>query len=243
MSGEVFIMKSGGGSTLHAVIAVTYPSGSICTCNSKRAADKSGYALFPVKAGTYTVECHTSDNSKSKSTSVTVAESDKGKSKSVKLSYELVLFDYGDKTSITGGWTKSKLRFKEVSGQAAGAAPTVTINSDGSITLGGLSAGTSGSYITVNKIDLSGYSTVRFIGTVTCDDSDMTARSGFAASSNLTEFLQANAAASMTFPSTTSKTYSGTESFLDISSVTGSKNLLFGVYNTTKITIKKLWLV
>ena len=243
MSGEVFIMKSGGGSTLHAVIAVTYPSGSICTCNSKRAADKSGYALFPVKAGTYTVECHTSDNSKSKSTSVTVAESDKGKSKSVKLSYELVLFDYGDKTSITGGWTKSTLRFKEVSGQGGGVAPTVTTNSDGSITLGGLSSGNSGSYITVNKINLSGYSTVRFIGTVTCDDSAMTARSGFAASSNLTEFLQAHAAASMTFPSTTSKTYSGTESFLDISSVTGSKNLLFGVYNTTKITIKKLWLV
>ena len=243
MSGEVFIMKSGGDSTLHAVIAVTYPSGSICTCNSKRAADKSGYALFPVKAGTYTVECHTSDNKKSKSTSVTVAESDKGKCKSVTLSYELVLFDHGDKTSVTGGWNASKLRFKEVSGQAGGAAPTVTTNSDGSITLGGLSSGASGSYITVNKIDLSNYSTVRFIGTVTCEDSAMTARSGFAVSSNLTEFLQPNASASMNFPSTTSKTYSGTESFLDISSVTSSKNLLFGVYNTTKITIKKLWLV
>lgn len=231
-----------GSTSLYAVIAVTYPSGSICTCGGKAAKDTSGYALFPVKAGTYTVECHTSDNSKSKSTSVTVAESDKGKCKSVSLSYQLVLFDYGDKTTVTGGWNTSALRFKQVSGQAGGAKPTVTKNSDGSITLGGLSGGTSGSYITVNKINLAGYSTVRFIGNITSDDSAMMARSGFAASKNLTEFLQANAAASMNFPASTSKAYSGTESFLDISRLTDSNYLLFGVYNTTKIQIKKLWL-
>ena len=87
MSGEVFVMKTGGFASLFTVIEVTYPSGSICTCGGKAAKDTSGHALFPVKAGTYTVECHTSDNSKSKSTSVTIAESDKGKSKSVTLSY------------------------------------------------------------------------------------------------------------------------------------------------------------
>lgn len=242
MSGEVFVMKAGGSASLFAVIAVTYPSGSICTCGGKAAKDTSGYALFNVKAGTYTVECHTSDNSQSKSTSVTIAESDKGKCKNVTLSYQLVLFDYGDKKTVTGGWNTSALRFKQVSGQAGGAKPTVTTNSDGSITLGGLSGGTSGSYITVNKINLAGYSTVKFSGSVTSDDSAMPARSGFAASKNLTEFLQANAAASMNFPASTSKTYSGSESFLDISSLTDSYYLLFGVYNTTKITIKKLWL-
>ena len=99
------IMNMNGGSSLYAVIAVTYPSGSICTCGGKAARDTGGYALFPVKAGTYTVECHTVDNSKSKSTSVTVAESDKGKSISVELSYELFLFDGGDNTGVTGGWT------------------------------------------------------------------------------------------------------------------------------------------
>lgn len=81
----------GGGSRLHTVIAVTYPSGSICTCGGKAAKDTGGYALFPVKAGTYTVECHTSDNSKSKSTSVTVADGDAGKAITVTLTYELVL--------------------------------------------------------------------------------------------------------------------------------------------------------
>lgn len=93
-----------GGDKLTTIIAVTYPTGSICTCGGKVARDTSGYALFPVKAGTYTVECHTVDNSKSKSTSVTVAESDKGKSISVELSYELFLFDGGDNTGVTGGW-------------------------------------------------------------------------------------------------------------------------------------------
>ena len=94
-----------GGAPLYAVIAVTYRSGSICTCGGKAAKDTSGYALFPVKAGTYTVECHTGDNSKSKSTSVTVAESDKGKSFSVTLLYELVLYENGvlHNESLSGG--------------------------------------------------------------------------------------------------------------------------------------------
>lgn len=74
--------------SLYTAIAVTYPSGSICTCGGKKAKDTSGLALFNVKPGTYTVECHTSDNSKSKSVSVTVATSDKWECKSVTLSYD-----------------------------------------------------------------------------------------------------------------------------------------------------------
>ena len=98
----IYVMS---GNPLHAIIAVTYPAGSVCTCGGKSAPDTSGYALFNVKPGTYTVECHTSDNSQSKSTSVTVAGSDKGKSISVRLTYELVLFDNGtDNTAVTGGW-------------------------------------------------------------------------------------------------------------------------------------------
>lgn len=96
------IMNMNGGLSLYAVIAVTYPAGSICTCGGKAARDTSGYALFPVKAGTYAVECHTVDNSKSKSTSVTVVESDKGKSISVGLSYELFLFNSG---SLASGYS------------------------------------------------------------------------------------------------------------------------------------------
>ena len=105
MSGEVFIMRTGGSVSLHTVIAVTYPSGSICTCGGKAAKDTSGYALFPVKAGTYTVECHTSDNSQSKSTSVTVTKDDKGKSKNVRLNYNVFYYEAGKQFSdTTGGW-------------------------------------------------------------------------------------------------------------------------------------------
>ena len=104
-------MVGGGSGKLFAVIAVTYPSGSICTCDGKAAQDTNGYALFNVKAGAHTVECHTSDNSQSKSASVTVADSDAGKVIDVALSYALVLFDKDsgiDRTDIAGGWSKYK---------------------------------------------------------------------------------------------------------------------------------------
>ena len=124
-----------GGTSLYAVIAVTYPSGSICTCGGKAAKDTSGYALFNVKAGTYTVECHTSDNSKSKSTSVTVAEGDKGKVKSVKLSYAKYLIQNGAPTDITGGFTSGATSSGVfvISAPKAGANYTVESKSNNSI--------------------------------------------------------------------------------------------------------------
>lgn len=132
-----------GSPSLYAVIAVTYPAGSICTCGGKAAKDTSGFALFNVKPGTYTVECHTSDNKKSKSTSVAVAESDKGKCKSVTLSYELILFDAGSYASVTGGWSKSgsTLSISATTTSMSGARDTVYTN---------------------NKISVSGYSTLHF---------------------------------------------------------------------------------
>lgn len=145
--GNCFITRRGGGiSKAFAVIAVTYPSGSICTCGGKAARDTSGYALFPVKAGTYTVECHTVDNSKSKSTSVTVAESDKGKSISVELSYELVLFDGG----VVEPWT------------VIGANPTATISDTIYLYAANSTKAVVSSVRTTNKIDLSGYSTLKY---------------------------------------------------------------------------------
>lgn len=249
MSGEVFIVRSGGGAKIrneYGFWRVDFPAGSACsitngsrTFNAPDDAVELGRYTFPIpSSGSWTATCTDGTHTARR----TLSFSNKYSYYVTTLAYELVLFDYGDKTSVTGGWNTSALRFKQVSGQAGGVKPTVTKNSDGSITVGGLSAGTSGSYITANKINLSGYTTVKFVGSVTSDDSAMPAHSGFAASKSLTEFLQANAAASMNFPASTSKTYSGAESFLDVSSLTDSYYLLFGVYNTTKITIKKLWL-
>ena len=142
-----------GGTSLYAVIAVTYPSGSICTCGGKAAKDTSGYALFNVKAGTYTVECHTSDNSKSKSTSVTIAASDKGKCKSVTLAYRLNLYTNGVENVAwtTENGTGNLLRVSKAS-------TYLNFYTTANFT------GASGRACT-SAIDLSGYNKVHVIGT------------------------------------------------------------------------------
>ncbi len=144
----IYVMS--GSSPLYAIIAVTYPSGSICTCGGKKAPDTSGYALFNVKAGTYTVECHTSDNSKSKSTSVTITESDKGKAKNVTLSYATYYFKNGDISALTGGWTNADV--------GATLSARIDVRSDGYA---------QNKIVTSNNtIDLTGIKTIHVIGTM-----------------------------------------------------------------------------
>lgn len=136
-----------GNPSLYAVIAVTYPAGSICTCGGKTARDTSGYALFNVKAGTYTVECHTSDNSKSKSTSVTVTDSDAGKAINVTLTYVLVLYNAGDQcTAVTGGYS----------------ARNSGVTFDSSVINVSVDNGGTATWAWTNRaIDVTGYSTLR----------------------------------------------------------------------------------
>lgn len=101
----IYVMSGGANlssAELFAVIAVTYPEGSICTCGGKAAKDTSGYALFPVKAGTYTVECHTSDNGQSASKSVTITT--QGQGEKIELSYDLILYKNGVFSAESGDW-------------------------------------------------------------------------------------------------------------------------------------------
>ena len=123
------------GARLRAVIAVTYPAGSICTCSNGtktlKARDTSGKALFNVPVGEWTVSCTDGSRTTSKTVSITT----EGQVESVTLSYELVLLsgtigrdnwnlitsgndpiifnDYGIVSTNTGyssaGVTKSKL--------------------------------------------------------------------------------------------------------------------------------------
>ena len=159
MNGEVFITGTGTGGfiSIYSLIAVTYPSGSICTCGGKTADDTSGYALFNVKPGTYTVECHTSDNSKSKSTSVTVTDSNAGKVINVALSFTLYLRrGIDDCDADTGGWISEARPWGE---NVAGAgAPIVDKSNTWLILTQNYAKG--GIYRTVNKIDLSQYNTL-----------------------------------------------------------------------------------
>lgn len=79
-----------------AVIGVTYPAGSICTCTNGEttltAEDTSGKAMFIIpEAGTWTVKAVSGNKSVSKAVSITVA----GQVETVTLIYELILFDNG----------------------------------------------------------------------------------------------------------------------------------------------------
>lgn len=80
---------------LFAIIAVTYPEGSVCTCYDSTtkltARDTSGRALFNVPIGEWTVSCTNGSNSKSTTVSITA----KGQSVSVELSYARYLFKSG----------------------------------------------------------------------------------------------------------------------------------------------------
>ena len=87
---------SGGVGKAYAVIGVTYPAGSTCTCTNGSktltAKDTTGKAIFVIpSAGTWTVKAV----SGSKSTSKTVSITAEGQVKTVTLSYELVLFNNG----------------------------------------------------------------------------------------------------------------------------------------------------
>ena len=99
-------MVGGGGGKLFAVIAVTYPEGSICTCSdgtkTMKAKDTSGKALFNVTVGEWTVTATDGSSTTSQAVSITT----EGQSESVTLTYELVLFNNGDYAAETGGFSR-----------------------------------------------------------------------------------------------------------------------------------------
>lgn len=92
--GEAFITRRGGsGNKVFAVIGVTYPAGSICTCSNGSKTlttkDTSGKAMFIIpSAGTWTVTAVSGNKSKSKAVSITA----EGQVETVVLTYELYLF-------------------------------------------------------------------------------------------------------------------------------------------------------
>ncbi len=140
-------MVIGGGSgKLFAVIAVTYPEGSVCTCTNGAktltARDTSGKALFNVPPGTWTVTA--TDGSKTKS--VTVSITAEGQSESVTLTYELVLFDNGSYDDVTGGWNNIKNNLVYAEGYS-----------------GNQYEDRVGYFYTNNKIDLSDYNILHFM--------------------------------------------------------------------------------
>lgn len=103
-----------GSSKPYAVIGVTYPSGSTCTCTNGSktltAKDTSGKAIFVIpSAGTWTVTAVSS----SKSTSKTVSITAEGQVETVTLTYETILWEAGSdqNTSLTGGFAANDTNY------------------------------------------------------------------------------------------------------------------------------------
>ena len=95
---------------LFAVIHVTYPAGSVCTCTkgtkTYKAKNTSGLVLFAVpEAGDWTITSSDGIRTATKTVSIT----SEGQIETVVLTYGLYLYDAGDEcTSITGGWSLAK---------------------------------------------------------------------------------------------------------------------------------------
>lgn len=89
---------------VYAVIDVTYPSGSVCTCTNGTltltAKDTSGKAIFVIpSAGTWTVTAVSGSQSASKAVSITA----EGQVETVELTYGLYIFKNG--SGLTSGYS------------------------------------------------------------------------------------------------------------------------------------------
>jgi hypothetical protein len=113
--GEAFITRRGGSSNkAFAVIGVTYPAGSICTCSNGSKTlttkDTSGKAMFIIpSAGTWTVTAVSGSKSKSKAVSISA----EGQVEVVTLIFETILWEAGSdqNTSLTGGFATNNTSY------------------------------------------------------------------------------------------------------------------------------------
>ena len=143
-----------------ATINITYPANSNCVVansggqtvasdTNTGASAKTWTATVNAK-GTYTVTATATDGSgKTKSTTVSITAD--GQSASVTLVYELILFDGGDNTAVTGGWKGQNVT------------PTVSNVLSFGITNTDATFPKAASVHTKNKIDLSKYNKLRVI--------------------------------------------------------------------------------
>lgn len=174
---------------VYAVIGVTYPSGSVCTCTNGTltltAKNTSGKAIFVIpSAGTWTVKAVSGSNTASKSVSITAD----GQVATVTLSYDLVLFS-GSET-----WTIKK----RIDDYGSLAISNSKLTLTGSMAYGGSAPLYSCSAFYPSKVAKSSYSTLKVtVSAVTTPtnvylivQNDMTANSigsNYVASVNITE--------------------------------------------------------
>ena len=93
------------GTSFSATISITYPAGSTCTVTNYKktwtAPNTSGSWTFKAnEIGIYTVKAVSGSKGNEEEVPITA----EGQAVTVMLAFEMILFDGGDKTSVTGGW-------------------------------------------------------------------------------------------------------------------------------------------
>lgn len=229
---------SGGTGKPYAVIGVTYPSGSTVTCTNGsktlKAKDTSGKALFVIpSAGTWTVKAVKGSQSVSKAVKITT----EGQVATVQLTYELILFNDTDNTTVTGGWTFGS-------------------NPDGTSTFSNATISNNqivysetgyGSILTKKQIDVTSYKTLYCDCTIegyleyakSFGVSKHTNKEIMDSTGNMDNMFVAKKALA-------AGTYTGNNALsVDISKIAGNCSLGFGVFCSLTLTIKinKVWLV
>ena len=96
------------GTSFSATINITYPAGSTCTVTNYKktwaAPNTSGSWTFKAnEIGVYTVKAVSGSKGNEEEVLITA----EGQVAAVALTFELILFDGGDKTGVTGGWTNT----------------------------------------------------------------------------------------------------------------------------------------
>ncbi len=151
--GEAFITRRGGGIP-YAIIGVTYPEGSVCTCSNGSvtlsAKDTTGKALFVIPtAGTWTVKAVKGSQSASKAVSITA----EGQVATAELAYDYIIFS--NATGLNPIYSDG----------GGGAAVTVSTDSNGIKILTFPTGGGYGAMAYIKpSIDLTKYATLKISG-------------------------------------------------------------------------------
>ena len=233
--GEAFITRRGGG-TPYAAIGVTYPSGSVCTCTNGTltltAKGTGGKAIFVIpSAGTWTVTAVKGSKSKSKAVSITA----EGQVETVVLAYELVLFDNGDVTSLTGGWKATYSVTNYGSAKIADGLSTI----QGATAYGGSATAYQTLYMTKNKIDFTPYKAFKVHINTVSTNAALLIKTQQTLEGWWDEPLTANTCVGYKKLTTSN---AGANASVDISSLTGSYYVGFLVDGNGKIVTPKVWL-
>ena len=154
------------GTSFSATINITYPAGSTCTVSNYKktwtAPNTSGSWTFKAnEVGYYTVKAVNGSKSEEKEVLITA----EGQVATVTLAYELILFDGGDNTGVTGGWaytiTDEGYGVPDVRGDELTVGTTLYWLPGRSWNAGGTDQKNRSGYAhTKNKIDVTKYNTI-----------------------------------------------------------------------------------